>query len=369
MSQAAGPAVRIAVEGELGHPIVIGRGLASWLAIEVAALGTARRILIVADERVRAFAGPLGAALASAGHATSTAWLVATEERKDLATIDAIWSAALAAGLGRRDAIMSVGGGVVGDVAGFAAATYLRGIDLIAVPTTLLAMVDASSGGKCGINLPLPRGGLGKNLAGSFHAPRLVAIDPDSLASLPEREFRSGLAECLKHAILDGEEHLAWLESSLPAILRRDPGTLERLIARSVSVKAAIVGRDPHERGERALLNLGHTFGHALETMPELDLTHGEAVGLGLVASSAIGGDPGFHDRVRGLVERLGLPTRLTADLDPGRFRDRVAVDKKADGSGPRLVLPRGPGRVEVVPSTDTDFTRGLGAVSARSAN
>jgi 3-dehydroquinate synthase len=356
---------RLAVTGELGHPIVIGRRAPDWLAAELLAveLGPPRKLLLVLDERVARFGQALADALGAAGHAVATARCTATEARKDLATLDAIWSAALAAGLGRRDAIVAVGGGVVGDVAGFAAATFLRGIALVAVPTTLLAMVDASTGGKCGINLPLPRGGTGKNLAGAFHAPTLVAIDPDSLATLGERDFRSGLAECVKHAILDGEEHLAWIEGHRAAIQRRDPADLAELIARSVAVKASIVGRDPHERNERALLNLGHTFGHALETMPGLDLTHGEAVGLGLVAASAAGGDATLAARVLGLVRDFGLPVSLPSGVDRAEFDRRVGFDKKADASGTRLVLPRGPGRVEVVPADRATVDRGLAAL------
>jgi 3-dehydroquinate synthase len=359
---------RIAVPGELGHPIVIGPGAAGWIAAELRAvdLGPPRKSLLVVDGRVREFGQSLSDSLVTDGHAVSVSWLEASEDRKDLATLDAIWSAALAAGLARRDAIIAVGGGMVGDVAGFAAATFLRGVALVAVPTTLLAMVDASTGGKCGINLPLPRGGTGKNLAGAFHAPRLVAIDPGVLASLGERDFRSGLAECVKHAILDGEGHLAWLEGHRAAISRRDPEVLADLVARSVAVKAAIVGRDPFERGERALLNLGHTFGHALETMPGLDLTHGEAVGLGLVAASAAGGDPGFAARVAALVKSFGLPVALPGGaLDRAEFDRRLGVDKKADAGGLRLVLPRAPGRVEVVPAERGLVERGLAALTA----
>jgi 3-dehydroquinate synthase len=359
---------RLAVAGELGHSIVIASGLPVRIPGEVraAGLGPPRKLLFVADERVRAFGRALADSLVADGHAVSTSWLAATEDRKDLATLDAIWSAALAAGLGRRDAIVAVGGGVVGDVAGFAAATFLRGIALVAVPTTLLAMVDASTGGKCGINLSLPKGGTGKNLAGAFHAPKLVAIDPGVLATLGERDFRSGLAECLKHAILDGEAHLGWLEAHRAAILRRDPEVLGETIARSVAVKAAIVGRDPFERGERALLNLGHTFGHALETMPGVDLTHGEAVGLGLVAAAAAGGDPGFAARVAALVRSFGLPVSLPAGpLDRAEFDRRLGVDKKADAGGLRLVLPRAPGRVEVVPADRALLERGLAALGS----
>jgi 3-dehydroquinate synthetase len=359
---------RLTVPGELGHPIAIGRDLAAWIADEVRAAGLEppRRFLLVVDSKVGSFGESIGAALGNAGHRTTVAQVLASESRKDVKTLDWIWSAALVAGLGRRDAVVAVGGGVIGDLAGFAAATFLRGIALVAVPTTLLAMVDASTGGKCGINLALPRGGTGKNLAGAFHAPRLVAIDPGVLASLGERDFRSGLAECVKHAILDGEGHLAWLEGHRAAISRRDPEVLADLVARSVAVKAAIVGRDPFERGERALLNLGHTFGHALETMPGLDLTHGEAVGLGLVAASAAGGDPGFAARVAALVKSFGLPVALPGGaLDRAEFDRRLGVDKKADAGGLRLVQPRAPGRVEVVPAERGLVERGLAALTA----
>jgi len=359
--------VRLAVAGPLGHPIAIGAGLLDRLPEECAAadLAPPRRILLVADRAVRPVAERIAARLAAAGHSVSTAWLEASEARKDLGTLEAIWAAALAARLTRRDAFLALGGGMVGDVVGFAAATYLRGLALIACPTTLLAMVDASTGGKTGINLPLPGtpGELGKNLAGSFHPPRFVIVDPEVLTTLPEREFRSGLAECLKHAILDGDGHLAWLEAHAAAIFRRDPETLADLLARSVAVKAGVVGRDPFERGERAHLNLGHTFGHALETLPELHLTHGEAVALGCLAAAAAGGNAELAARVERLARALGLPVRLPAPLDRAAFDRRLGFDKKADSAGVRLVLPRAPGRIELVPATVAAIDAGLAAI------
>jgi len=360
--------VRIEVRGPLGHPVAIARGLLAAAPAELRRVGLEppRRALLVADSAVVAAAEIVRSALDGAGTRAALLALEATEDRKDPRAVAAIWSAALAAGIGRRDAIVSVGGGLVGDVAGFAAATFLRGVAHVAIPTTLLAMVDASTGGKTGINLPLPDGGPGKNLAGAFHPPRLVLVDPSTLASLPDREYRSGLAECVKHALLAGEAELAGLERDAAAIAARDPATVDRLIAANIAFKASVVERDPYERNERALLNLGHTFGHALETTPGLVLTHGEAVALGLVAAAAAGDGPRLAGRIAAITGGFGLPVRLSGPLDRDAFDLRIGVDKKADAAGPRLVLPRGPGRVEVVAATTEAIDAGLSAISPR---
>ncbi|MFM7259698.1 MAG: 3-dehydroquinate synthase [bacterium] len=355
-----------------GHPtaLVVGDGLLDRASdalrresVEVAG----RRVLIACDEAVRTTHGArLAAHLADAGAEIAMVGLAAREPQKAMPAVERIWSAALAHGLDRRSLIVAVGGGLVGDLAGFAAATYLRGIDLIQVPTTLLAMVDASIGGKTGINLTLPGGGLGKNLAGAFWQPRLTIADPASLATLPLRELRAGLAECVKHAVIDGEDALAALERDAGALAAGEPDALARLIPRSAAVKARIVVADPLERGIRATLNLGHTYGHAIETLPQFQLLHGEAVAIGLVAAAtAAEAMPGFAHaplvaRLRRLLGDLALPTVLPAVLPTGlpssqhlpeavEIRRRMGFDKKNEGGGLRLVLPRALGNVEVI--------------------
>lgn len=349
----------IEVGGACGHAVRIRAGLLDDAASRLAALGIAQsaRILVVADRNtLEPHQARLRRALDAGGYATATVVLDADEALKAMPAVESIWSAALACGLRRRDAIVALGGGLVGDVAGFAAASYLRGIAILHCPTTLLAMVDASTGGKTGINLRLPDGSLGKNLAGAFWPPREVLIDPDTLATLPRRERSSGLAECVKHAILDGEAHLAFLERHVGAALALDDATtLAELIERSVRVKALIVERDPHERGERALLNLGHTVAHAIETEPALGLAHGEAVALGLVAITraavAAGrADASFATRIASLLERCGLPTACPSagrtEVSAGAILARMGFDKKQRDKSLRFVVPEAPGRV-----------------------
>ncbi len=363
----------VEVTGEFRHAVRIEAGglatIASRLAAHGIAVGT--KVLVVADRNACAPHADLALrGLASAGHPTSLAVLDAEERLKSTAAVEAVWKAGLKAQLGRRDLMVVVGGGLVGDVGGFAAASYLRGVRLIQCPTTLLAMVDASTGGKTGINLPLPDGSLGKNLAGAFWPPLEVIVDPGTLATLPPRELSSGLAECVKHAILDGEDHLAFLEASVDSIRALDRGVLLDLLERSVAVKARVVSSDPRERGERALLNLGHTFGHAIETLPDVDLTHGEAVAIGLVAactaSEAGGQATGLRARIVQLLTRCGLPTRLPRAVAAEAIEARMGFDKKAQAGKLRFVLPRGVGDVQFDQSLDeralAEAMRAIGA-------
>jgi 3-dehydroquinate synthase len=347
------------VDGPLAHPIAVGGGLAgeygplvaSWCGERVP-----RAALLVIDEAVEGHAQAVEAALRRIALRTASVRLIADERAKTMPAVETIWREALAARIGRGDLLVAVGGGLVGDVAGFAAASYLRGVRLVQLPTTLLAMVDASTGGKTGINLTLPGGGLGKNLAGAFWPPIGVIADVAALSTLPPRQLRSGLAECVKHAILDGEEHLVWLERSLPAILALDPQVTEELVLRSVAVKAGVVGRDPYERSERALLNLGHTFAHAIETIDGADLSHGEAVAIGLVAACRLGVElaglaPATAERIRSLLVACGLPVRLPPGVaaqggGSSELLRRIGFDKKAEGGTTRFVVPAGLGRV-----------------------
>ncbi len=289
--------------------------------------------------------------------------------------------------LERGEPLIALGGGVTGDVGGFAAAIYRRGIPWVNCPTTLLAMVDASVGGKTGINIALGDrpGDLKKNMAGAFHQPILVVADVETLSTLPDRELRCGLAECVKHGLIAADFGdpglLGWTEANVPRFLARDAEALTELIARNVTIKAAVVGGDEREEAEeggRALLNLGHTFGHAIETLPGLSpdsdpshapLKHGEAVALGLVAAcrtaEGLGLCPArFGDRIRAILTRAGLPTAV-AGL-PDDLLPLLAHDKKVRAGKLRLVLPVSEGRCRVVEGPQEAAVRaGLTAIRA----
>jgi 3-dehydroquinate synthase len=250
-------------------------------------------------------------------------------------------------GLGRDGGLVALGGGVTGDLAGFVAATYLRGIPYVQAPTTLLAMIDASVGGKTGVDTCY-----GKNLIGAFHPPAAVVVDPRTLATLPERDFRSGLAEAVKHGLVADADYFGWLEASAPAILARDEATLAQLIRWSVELKAAIVGADEREQGLRAVLNAGHTVAHALEHVSAYTLTHGEAVALGLVAETAMAerlglAEAGTHARTTALLTALGLPVTLPLPLPADAILAAMTADKKNRDAVIRFALPAAIGRMD----------------------
>jgi 3-dehydroquinate synthase len=249
--------------------------------------------------------------------------------------------ALLAHGFGRDTGIVALGGGVAGDLAGFVAATYMRGVPCVQVPTSLLAMLDASVGGKTGVDTPE-----GKNLIGAFHPPAAVLADPRALATLPERDYRGGMAEAVKHGLIADAGYFAWMEGDTEALLRRDEPALTRLVRRSVEIKAEVVSGDEREAGRRAILNAGHTVAHALEHATGYGLPHGEAVALGLVAECALAerlgvAPAGLGKRVAGLLERLGLPVRLAGAIDPERVVQAMGSDKKNRGATVRFALPR----------------------------
>ena len=369
--------IRIDIPGS-PTSLFVERGAIARLGTLLADEGVAvhdRRVLLVVDRHLANFATRAAAGLAGAHAHVAAVHVDATEPLKSLAAVDAIWHAALAHRVDRRGLFVAIGGGLVGDLGGFAAATFLRGVDLVQVPTTLLAMVDASIGGKTGVNLALPGGGLGKNLAGAFWQPRLTVADPDTLATLPARELRAGLAECIKHAVIAGEPRFAMLEADADRLVASDPAALDRLIPSSAAVKAEIVARDPFERGDRATLNLGHTFGHAIETIPGIDLLHGEAVAIGMHAACRCAEHLGLlahrdSARIVALIQRCGLPTVLPATVARAEIVRRMGFDKKAEGGRLRLVLPRAIGRVTVEadadhPSIQVAIDAALAAIAA----
>lgn len=264
----------------------------------------------------------------------------AGEASKTRASWEHLTDALIAGGFGRDTVIVALGGGVTGDLAGFVAATCFRGLSLIQVPTTLLAMLDASVGGKTAVDTPA-----GKNLVGAFHQPAAVLMDPLVLRTLPDREFRTGLAEAVKHAIIDSEEHARWLGSHADSILARDPAVLDLLLRRSLAVKVSVVEADETEQGRRAVLNAGHTVGHAMEAATTYALSHGEAVALGLVLEAVIGEQlgvtaPGTARQVRSLLSRFGLwpdaPPRVPADAVLAAMR----ADKKNRTGAIHMALP-----------------------------
>jgi 3-dehydroquinate synthase len=266
------------------------------------------------------------------------------EAHKTLANAARVLDVLVANRFGRDCALIALGGGVVGDLTGFAAACYQRGVAFAQVPTTLLAQVDSAVGGKTGVNHPG-----GKNLIGAFHQPALVVTDTRTLATLPARELRAGLAEVIKYGLICDAALFGWLEAHLDELLAGAPAALAHVIRRSCEIKAAIVGRDEREAGERALLNLGHTFGHAVESATGYkEWLHGEAVGAGLSMAAAMSRECGLLTgdeaaRVRRLVERAGLPTRI-ASLTPAAVLEHMRIDKKVLGGRLRLVLLRGIG-------------------------
>ncbi|WP_018860824.1 MULTISPECIES: 3-dehydroquinate synthase [unclassified Thioalkalivibrio] len=342
--------------GERSYPIRIGPGqLAAADTLRPALEG--RRVAVVTNTTV----GPLyGEALRETlDHceiAGEPLWIELPdgEAHKTLATVESIITRLLEARFDRGSRIVALGGGVVGDIAGFAAAIYQRGIDFVQVPTTLLAQVDSSVGGKTGVNHPL-----GKNMIGAFHQPRAVLVDTDTLKTLPERELQAGLAEVIKYGLIRDAEFFAWLEAHIDELRALEPEALARAIHRSCACKAEIVAADEREGGIRALLNLGHTFGHAIEAgMGYGEWLHGEAVGTGMAMAARMSErmgwlSPAERERAEALIQRAGLaldpPDRMTAD----RFRELMAIDKKVASGRLRLVLLRGIGEAEITDQFD----------------
>jgi 3-dehydroquinate synthase len=375
--------VRVSL-GERSYDVLIGTGLLDQLGRFAADLIPARRAFIVCDdglpEETRSRAER---SLMDGGLAVTRIDIHASEREKSLATFERVLKAVTATRHERQEPMIALGGGVVGDVAGFAAACYRRGVPIVQCPTTLLAMVDASVGGKTGVNLA-DGTELRKNLVGAFHQPRLVVADIDTLGSLPDRHLRAGLAECVKHAMLCGDDGLmAWTEQHLAAILGRDHAALVELVSRNVAVKAGVVAGDEREHGDRALLNLGHTFGHAFETIASLTpdgdpssapLLHGEAVALGLVAACRASlemgrADRGLGERVAGLLECIGLPTTIGGLPKSGELLSAMMHDKKVLDDRLRLVIPAAPGRCEVVMDPPAEVvTAGLDAIREHGA-
>lgn len=331
------------------YDVVVGRGVLSELGPRLVPLAKGRTVIIT-DEIVAALHGPAAmASLEGAGIKARLLTVPPGEGSKSFAELERVLDRMIAFGLDRRDLVVALGGGVVGDLAGLAAALFMRGIDFVQVPTTLLAQVDSSVGGKTAIDTPR-----GKNLVGAFHQPRLVLADIDVLATLPARQLRSGWAEVLKHGLICDAHFFDWLAGEGAGGAAGDAEALHRAVVRSVEIKSAIVGEDEKEAGRRALLNLGHTFGHAIEAELGFDehaLAHGEAVALGCAMAfrySAARGLCELQDatRVDAVIAAAGLPTRLSqaGSFSAQALLNRMHGDKKAEGGALTLILARAVG-------------------------
>lgn len=314
-----------------GYEVLVGAGLFANLAQVLSRFCPAHRYAVVTDDRVaELYAVRLSRMLHSAGYRADVFAFTSGEPQKTRETWALVSDAMMESGCGRDTAVIAFGGGVPGDLGGFVAATYMRGLSLVQVPTSLLAMIDSSVGGKTGVDTPA-----GKNLVGAFHQPACVLIDPELLTTLPDAHLRAGLAEAVKHGAIADAEYLAWIEDNVDVLLHGDPQALSRLIVRSVEIKAEIVARDEKESGPRKLLNFGHTIGHAVESVSGYTLLHGEAVSVGMVEEARIGERsgvtaPGTASRLRRLLTRLGLPTSLPIGYGAAAVIDHTRLDKKA---------------------------------------
>lgn len=324
----------------------------------VARLTGAKKAAVVTDSTVGPLhVGKLVESLKGAGIEAIVAVIPAGEEHKKLETLLPVYDTLLGARVERGTPVVALGGGVIGDMAGLVAATLLRGVPFVQVPTTLLAMVDASVGGKVGVDTAH-----GKNLIGAFHQPVAVLADPLVLATLPPREIKGGLAECVKHDIIRDAEGFADLESNVLKALAGDVGYLTKLVAHNVGIKASVVAADPYERGERAHLNLGHTFGHAMESVSNYRISHGEAVALGTAAASFAAVKVGLlseaeRGRIVALLEKVGLPVRGMG-LDVDAVVNAMVFDKKVKAGKVRFVLPRGIGAAVVRDDVPVEVVR-----------
>ena len=342
---------------ERSYRIRVGTGLLD----DAAALRSAvagRQVLLLSNTTV----APLYGARVEAslqGLRWQTLVLDDGERHKTVESATLIWQALAELGAQRNATLIALGGGVIGDLGGFAAACWMRGIDFIQLPTTLLAMVDSSVGGKTGVNLPQ-----GKNLVGAFWQPRLVLADIATLRTLPDREYRAGLAEVVKYGAIGDAGFFTWLEAHAPALMARDEAVIAEAVVRSCAHKAGVVVRDERETGERALLNFGHTYGHALETIGNYsELLHGEGVAIGMVLAAQLSAALGRADRIDGerlqtLLAALGLPTTRPANASPERIVELMRLDKKTLSDRLRLILWRGIGQAEIVDGVDAAAIR-----------
>jgi 3-dehydroquinate synthase len=357
-------AVQIQIElGERSYPIVIGSGLLGS-SLTYQDIPKAATALVVSNTTVAPlYAAQLAEALRQRYGKVLLVTLPDGEVHKDWPTLQLIFDALLENGCDRKTVLFALGGGVVGDMTGFAAASYMRGVPFVQVPTTLLAQVDSSVGGKTAINHPL-----GKNMIGAFYQPLRVVCDLDVLATLPSRELSAGLAEIIKYGPIADMAFLEWIEANLEDLLAREPVAMAHAIRRSCEIKAWVVSQDERESGLRAILNFGHTFGHAIESgLGYGEWLHGEGVGCGMVMAAHLSERLGlvdrfFVERLTRLVLRAGLPVRapvLSTSDNAGRYLELMRIDKKSEAGEIRFVVIDGPGQAAVRSAPDA-LVRGV---------
>ena len=383
------PTVELNIPGK-GHryEITIEPGAIDGLGERLAQLAPHAKAAAIIDQNIEASHGRVALrALKRGGYDVTVGVMPASEKMKSLKTVQDLLAVLLDAKLERKSPVVAIGGGIVGDTTGYVAASYLRGVPFVQVPTTLLSMVDASVGGKVGVNVTQ-----GKNLVGAFHQPVLVCIDTDVLKTLPDRDLRCGLAECVKHGVIRDPDLFAWIEDNVDRVLDLDSDALVELVQRNVKIKADVVMEDEKEQGVRAHLNFGHTFAHAIEASPvaearaaqpkrrkfappprfevpkpppeshayEGPYAHGEAVSLGMVAATTLAVatgrcDAALLERLVGLLDRIGLPTSSDQLADTELLLSIMQTDKKVKDGQVRLILPDRLGAVSIVNDTSAD--------------
>jgi 3-dehydroquinate synthase len=333
--------------GDRSYPIHVGDGILSQVGDFLQQLGLQRKVAVITNPTVaQLYLDTVHESLNDAGFDVRPVLVPDGEQHKDLRSLSVIYDRLIADRLDRQSCVLALGGGVVGDLAGFAAATLLRGLPYVQVPTTLLAQVDSSVGGKTGVNHQD-----GKNLIGAFYQPRLVVIDVAVIQSLPRREFIAGLAEVIKYGIIDDPALFRLLEEKIAKLVTLDRGLLTQVIATSCAIKAKVVEKDERENDYRAVLNFGHTIGHALEAATHYEkYLHGEAVGIGMAQAAAISAQKGFCDqrsleRIRKLIEKAGLPLEIPRDVSMQALVQGMEVDKKSAGGKIKFVMCAGIGK------------------------
>jgi 3-dehydroquinate synthase len=341
--------IRVELE-ERSYNILIGNAILKDIGRTLEKFGFSNKIALISNPTVYKFYGKaVVGAIRDSGYDLTEVVIPDGEEFKSLAYTEKIYESLLKAKLDRKSALVALGGGVIGDITGFAASTYMRGIDFIQVPTTLLAQVDSSVGGKTGVNHPL-----GKNMIGSFWQPRLVWIDTATLETLPRREFLCGLGEVIKYGVIWDKEFFAYLEENRDKILKLDPEALTHIIRRSCEIKSEVVSKDERESGLRAILNYGHTIGHAIETITGYKkYLHGEAVAIGMYMEAKLSQQAGLIDkqevsRIKALIDSYELPSVMPGEISMNDLTEIMQLDKKTIGGKLHFVLPEKIGSVKI---------------------
>lgn len=343
--------------GDRAYDILIENGMLASIGADLKQRGIAKRYVVVADSHVaELLGGKLMGSLAAAGVSAELITFPRGEASKHLATVAELASKLAQLGLDRKDALIALGGGVTGDITGFLAAIYMRGIPFVQIPTTLLAQVDSSVGGKTGVDIPE-----GKNLVGAFYQPRCVYIDSNVLLSLPSSELLNGLAEVIKYGVIYDAGFFRYLAEQRQPILERDLAVLEEVIARCCEIKGAVVAADEREADLRRILNFGHTLGHAVEAASNYAMAHGLAVGLGMVAACRLAVGKGIlaqdqAEAVCGLIAGYGLPTEIPPEFSPRQIKSFLKTDKKTVGGRPFFVLPTEIGKVVITDAVSEEL-------------